>query len=675
MRTRNAGTIDTTNPISLNLNRICSLADARWTKKAKGQGLRAKGCFSCMPSKLLRIAALLSALCLPTIAAEFQRPAPVHLDREGERWARKTLKKLSLEEKIGQMIMIRVLGQFMDLQSRDYLKLRDQIARYHLGSVLLTVPAEGPFLYKTGPYEAAMLINQLQRDAKIPLIVGADFERGLSMRLTGVTTFPHAMAFGATGRPEFAGQFGKIVAEESRGIGVEWNFFPVADVNSNPENPIINTRAFGEDPAQVSELVSAYIRAARQQGMLTTAKHFPGHGDTATDSHLGLAAVNRTREQVEQIDLVPFRSAIAAGVDSIMVAHVTAPALEPDPNKVATTSTAIVSNLLHHELGFTGLVVTDAMDMGALTRLYPQGTSAAGRAAVDAVKAGNDMLLLPSDLEGAYNGLLKAVRQGQLSESRIDQSVLKILQAKASVGLNKARLVDINAIPVIVATPQDMDAAQNIANASITLVRENGRVLPLIKNHRTSATSTPAPAYGKVEGQGSGVVCVILTDDMRTDYGRQFERELRRRIPDAKVIYIDSRIAGPMAPVVENAVTAAEKVIVAVYVVPTAGKKVQTDAGIVNSIGLAQTPGALLESILDSSRDKTVVVAFGSPYLAADFPQVENYMCAYSPVPISETAAARALFGEIPIQGHLPVTIPGYGARGAGIQKPAAPPQ
>ena len=624
-----------------------------------------------MRSKLLFLATLLSAFCAPLIAGDFQHPAPIHLDHDGERWAKKTLKKLTLEEKIGQMIMIRVLGQFMDLQSPDYLKLHDQIARYHLGSILLTVPAEGPFLYKTGPYEAAMLINQLQHDVKIPLIVGADFERGLSMRLTGVTTFPHAMAFGAAGKPEFAEKFGEIVAEESRAIGVEWNFFPVADVNSNPENPIINTRAFGEDPAQVSALVAAYIHGARAQGMLTTAKHFPGHGDTDTDSHLGLAAVNRSREQIRQIDLVPFRAAIAAGVDSIMVAHVTAPALEPDPGKVATTSPAIVGELLHHELAFTGLVVTDAMEMGALTRLYPPGGSAAGRAAVDAIKAGNDMLLLPSDLEGAYQGLLNAVRHGELPEGRINDSVLKILRAKASVGLNKARLVDITHIPVMVAKPQSLELAQEMANAAVTLVRENGRLLPFTKNHRTS--SSPA-AYGKVEGQGNGMVCVILTDDIRTDYGRQFERELRRRVPDARIIYIDARIAGPMATVVENAVNAAEKVIVAVYVVPTAGKTVKTATGATgNSIGLAQTPAALLQSILDNSKDKTLVVSFGSPYLATDFPQVENYMCAYSPVPTSEIAAARALFGEIPIQGRLPVTIPGYGPRGTGIQKPAAP--
>src|SRR5947209_4066721 len=236
-----------------------------------------------MRKKLLLLGVLVLALCAPAIADEFQHPTRVHLDREGERWAEKTLKKLSLEEKIGQMFMVRVLTQFMDVQNPDYIKLHDQITRYHLGSILLTVPAEGPFLYKSEPYEAAMLVNQLQRDCKVPLIVGADFERGVSMRLNGVTTFPHAMAFGAAGKPELAEKFAKITAQESRAIGVEWNFFPVADVNSNPANPIINTRAFSEDPAQVAAMVAAYIKGAREDDMLTTAKHFPGHGDRSEE--------------------------------------------------------------------------------------------------------------------------------------------------------------------------------------------------------------------------------------------------------------------------------------------------------------------------------------------------------------------------------------------------------
>lgn len=625
-----------------------------------------------MCKKLLLIGGLLAAMCSFLSADDFQKPTKINLDREGERWAQKTLKKMSLEEKIGQMFMVRLLAQFFDVANPDYIKLHDQIAQYHLGSVLLTVPAEGPFLYRTGPYEAAMLVNQLQRDSRVPLIVAADFERGASMRLTGVTVFPHAMAFGAAGKPELAEQFGKIVATESRAVGVEWNLFPDADVNSNPANPIINTRAFGEDPAQVASMVSAYIRGARQSGMLTTAKHFPGHGDTGTDSHLGLATVGHNRDQLEQMDLVPFRSAISAGVDAVMIAHVSAPALEPDASRVATTSAGVVGSLLKQELGFTGLVVTDAMDMGALTHLYPQGgAAAAGQAAVDAVKAGNDMLLLPSDLDGAYNGLLNAIRHNEISEDRIDQSVLKILQAKASTGLNKARLVDINLMSTLVSVPESLAVAQQVADSAITLVRDNGQVLPL-KNHRTSA---PPAAYGMVERQGNALLCLIMTDDLRTDNGRQFEREVRRRVPDVKIIYVDPRIASAMTPEIQSAASAAEKVVVAVYMIPTAGRVAGKEGGAaVNSVALSQSPATLLQSVLQIARDKTAVVAFGSPYIAADFPLIENYLCAYSHVPPSETAAAKALFGEIPIQGHLPVTIPGFGQIGSGIQKAAVTP-
>src|SRR5438309_8712089 len=277
---------------------------------------------------------------------KFQHPGPIHLDHRGEKWAEKTLRKLSLEEKIGQLFMIWVRAEFLNMNSPEYLQLRDQMQKYHVGSFAMTVRFEPPFLYRNQPYEAAELLNRLQKDSKLPLLVAADFERGVTMRLQGATTFPHAMAFGATGKLDYAEAFGRITAQEARAIGVHWNFFPDADVNSNPANPIINTRAFGEDPEQVAALEVAYIQGARQEGMLTTAKHFPGHGDTSSDSHLGLAAVNRTREQIEQIDLVPFRSAISAGVDSVMVAHVTAPALEPDNTKVATTSPALIGGLL-----------------------------------------------------------------------------------------------------------------------------------------------------------------------------------------------------------------------------------------------------------------------------------------------------------------------------------------
>jgi beta-N-acetylhexosaminidase len=623
-----------------------------------------------MAQKLMFAGLCLLALSSPVTAGEFQRPAPVHLDQDGDKWAQKTLKKLSLEEKVGQMFMIRlIMPQFVNIKNPDYLKWLDQIERYHLGSVLLTVPADGPSLSKSEPYEAAMLINQLQHAAKVPLLVAADYERGLSMRLNGTTVFPHSMAFGAAGKPEFAEQFGRIVAQESRAIGVQWNLMPIADVNSNPLNPVINTRSFGEDPAQVSAMVSAYIRGAHNAGLLTAAKHFPGHGDTATDSHLGLAAVNRSREQINQIDLPPFRAAIAAGTDAVMVAHITAPVLEPDPSRVATNSPAIVTGILKQQLGFKGLIITDAMDMGGLTSVYPEGGSAAARhAALDTVKAGNDMLLLFSDLDGAYRGLVDAVRSGEIPEKRIDESVLKILRAKASVGLNHATKVDINTLASIISSPENLATAQQIADSAITLVRENGRMLPL----RRQAVSAAAPAYGVLQSESNKLLCIIFTDDVRSDSGRQLQRELRARVPDARIIFVDPRIAAGSAPEIQSAVNSADNVLAAIYLVPVPGRAVRTEGATgVNTISMPDATAALLQSILQAKRDKTVVVSFGSPYFLADFPQIENYACAYSNAVTSETGAVKAIFGEIPFRGRLPVTIPGIAPRGTGMDQPA----
>jgi len=625
-----------------------------------------------MAQKLMLAGIFLFVLSSHAIAGDFQRVAPVHLDHDGEKWAQKTLKKLSLEEKVGQMFMIRLaMPQFVNLKNPEYLNWLDQIQRYHLGSVLLTVPAEGPSLSKSEPYEAAILINQLQRASKLPLLIAADYERGVSMRLNGTTVFPHSMAFGAAGKPEFAEQFGKIVAEESRAIGVQWNLMPIADVNSNPANPVINTRSFGEDPAQVSALVTAYIRGARNNGLLTAAKHFPGHGDTATDSHLGLAAVNRSREQINQIDLPPFEAAIAAGTDAVMVAHITAPALEQNPSRVATNSPAVVTGILKQQLGFKGLVITDAMDMGGLTSVYPEGGSAAAKhAAIDTVIAGNDMLLLFTDLDSAYKGLLSAVRIGEIPEKRIDESVLKILRAKASVGLNKASQIDINQLSSVISSPENLATAQQIADSAITLVRDNGHMLPL-KAQRASASAS-ASTYGTVQQEGNKFLCIVFTDDVRSDNGRQLQRELRARIPDVRVIFVDPRIAAGSMAEIQSALSSAENVLAAIYVIPAPGRTVRKEGATgVNTISVPDATAALLQSILEAKREKTVVVSFGSPYFLADFPQIENYVCAYSNAITSETGAVKALFGEIPFRGHLPVTIPGMAQRGAGKEHAA----
>jgi beta-N-acetylhexosaminidase len=607
-----------------------------------------------------KLGSLLSVFLLTTTIAsakeKYQRPGPIHLTPAGEKWAEKTLHKLTLEEKVGQVFMIWCRASFLNVENPEYLQLVEDMQNYHVGSFAMTVHVDGPYLRRSEPYEAADLLNRLQKDSKLPLLFAADFERGVSMRLMGTTVFPHAMAFGGDGKAEDAETFGRISAEEARSIGIHWNFFPDADVNSNPTNPIINTRSFGEDPKQVGNLVTAYIKGAHEGGMLTTVKHFPGHGDTATDSHLGVASVNVDRAHLESIELPPFRQAIAAGVDSVMVAHVTVPALDSDPNHVATISPVIVSDLLEQQLGFKGIVVTDALDMAALTHLF---ASNIGRAAVEAFKAGNDLLLIPADFPASYNAMVQAVQSGEISRERLDRSVLKILKTKASLGLQDARLVDMSAIAKVVAKPSNLAFGQQVADDAVTLVRDNGKVLPL----KSKGTAKGGLPYTTQEATGNQVVAVLFSDDVRTDSGHAFAREFRARIPDAHIIYVDPRIAAGISDEVLKAVDEAQSVIAAVYVVPTGGK-------IDNSVAMADATGVLLQQLLNHAGDKAAVIAMGNPYLAADFPKIGNYMCTFSNATVSETAAVKALFGEIMIHGHLPVSIPNVAARGTGIERP-----
>lgn len=636
-----------------------------------------------MPRSLLLSSLLLTALCASNFCVatdkstgkskekgkeHFLQPHPIHLDRAGKKWADKTLRKMSTDEKVGQLFSIWTRVQFLNEADPVFTDLRDSIRKYHVGSLVMSVPVDGPVLLKSQPYEVAEELNRLQKSSKLPLIVAADFERGLSMRLNGATTFPHAMAFGAAGNVENAEVFGRISATEARAIGVHWNFFPDADVNSNPVNPVINTRSFGEDPKQVGDLVAAYIKGAHEGGMLTTAKHFPGHGDTATDSHLGVAQVTGDRTRLNAVELPPFASAIAAGVDAVMVAHVTVPALDTEPNRVATTSRAIVTGLLKEDMGFKGIVVTDALDMAGLTRIYANDV---GRAAVESFKAGNDLLIIPADLDASYRSMVQAVRSGEITVSRLDESVRRILELKASIGLNKARLVDMSQIATVIAKPDNVLKGQEIADAAITLVRDNGKVMPL-QPSEVSGTSPSALPYQSVTAVKDRFVAVIFSDDMRTDSGRVLERQILSRVKDAHVIYVDSRSAAGMTPAVTQAIEGAEHVIAALYIVPVAGKAMRAaGGGVTNSVAMDDSAGALLNSILDRAADRTLVLAMGNPYLIQSFPAIQNYLCSFSNATVSETAAVKAVFGEIPITGHLPVTIPGIANRGDGLQKPA----
>lgn len=590
--------------------------------------------------------------------------SPMRPELGGELWAEKTLNALSLEEKVGQLFMIRLRVEFLRSGGAEYLRLRNEIHTYHLGALAMSVPEEGPS-ETNRRYEIVALLNQLQAEAQLPLLIAGDFERGvLPARIFGTTVFPHAMAFGAAGNLSYAEEFGRITAQESRALGVHWNLFPVADVNVNPANPIIGTRAFGEDPEQVGDLVAAYIRGAHANGMMTTAKHFPGHGNTATDSHVGVAVVDENLGRWLAVDLPPFRKAIEAGVDAIMTAHVRVAALDPAPSSVATTSRAIIKGLLKDQLGFRGIVVTDALDMAGLSRRYAANP---GRAAVDAFEAGNDVLTMPADLDASYRALLAAVRSGEIPIKRLDASVLKLLRAKASLGLEKSRLVDVAAIPRLVGCPQNVGEGQRISDDSITLVRDRGGLLPLRARRplRNRTLNQPLnPAY-------HSLLMIILCDSVRARDGRVLETQFRNRVPDVAVVYVDPHSASAQSDDVLRAVDQAPTVVVAAYVVPSAARTRTVARGQKNSASLPDATGALLGRILARAAAKTVVVAMGTPYLAEDFPSIQHYICTFSNTTVSEISAAKALFGEIPIHGHLPVNIPNVSVLSAGTSRPA----
>src|SRR5215510_72337 len=535
-------------------------------------------------NRVFRISALLLFLSLACAGADKpQKPEPVQLTKEGRHWVEKTLKKLSLEEKVGQMLNVRYFTDFQNVEADAYKQFRDSLRKYHIGSVVLTVHVDGPILLKNPPLEVAAVANQLQRDSELPLLIAADFERGLASRVSSVPSFPDAMAFGAIGNPAYAEKFGAITAEESRAIGIHWNLFPVADVNSNPDNPIINTRSFGEDPAVVGDLVAAFIKGSREHGMLATVKHFPGHGDTGTDSHLGVARVEGNLAHVKAIELPPFKKAIDAGVDSVMVAHLAVPALEPDPNMVATISSKIIDGALKTQLGFKGVVVTDALEMRGLTSLYPpQQGSPTAKAAVDAVKAGNDVILWPTDLDGAFNGIIAAVKSGQIPESRIDESVKKILEMKASVGLDWSRFVDLEKVPYLVSRPEDMQFAQQVADQAVTLVRDNGQTLPLGK---LQAPALESETFRAAVQPTTAVVAIIITDSIHGDWGRNFENALKTRRIDAAVFSVDNTVAAAMSPEILQAVKQAQKVVVAAYVVSLPAEQVMVNEKVLNAPG------------------------------------------------------------------------------------------
>ena len=422
------------------------------------------------------LSALALLLLLMTLSSRAQKESRTKTPPRTSQatWVEQTLRKMTLREKLGQMLMPYYLGVFTSTESPDYKTLLHLVEDLHVGGFIVGT-ARGPLgIERSQVYPTAVITNELQRRSTIPLLLGADFESGTGMRLDEGTSFPSAMAVGATGDPKLAYTVGKIIALESRAAGVHWIFAPDSDVNNNPDNPIINVRSFGEDPKSDAQFVAEFVRGVEENGALATAKHFPGHGNVSVDSHLALAVVPGDRDELESTELVPFRAAIDAGVSSIMPGHLAVPALEPDPNTPATLSQKMLTGLLRGEMKFRGLIVTDAMDMAGVTSLFPPG-----EAAVRSVEAGSDVLLMPPVPDAAMAGLEEAVASGRIPVKRIDESVRRILQAKAQLGLNKQPLVDISKLNAKFGLPEYDREAQSIADRGVTLLRDSSKLLPL----------------------------------------------------------------------------------------------------------------------------------------------------------------------------------------------------
>jgi beta-glucosidase-like glycosyl hydrolase/CubicO group peptidase (beta-lactamase class C family) len=546
---------------------------------------------------------------------------------------------MTLREKLGQMLMVSFFGVFAPAEGADYTRVLCEVEENHVGGLIVGT-ARGPLgIRRSQVYPTAIILNELQRRSKIPLLVGADFESGTRMRLEEGTPYPSAMAIAATGEPSFAYTAGRSTAIEARAAGIHWIFAPDADVNNSPENPIINVRSFGEDPKDVAAYVAQFVWGVEENGALATAKHFPGHGNVSVDSHLSLAVVPGNRQELESTELVPFRAAIRAGVSSIMPGHLAVPALEPDAHVPATLSRKILTGLLRGEMRFRGLIVTDALEMGGVTSLYPPG-----EVAVRAIEAGADVLLMPPVPDAAMAGLEDAVKSGRISSKRIDESVRRILAAKVRLGLNRNRFVDVDRLNQTFGRPEYEAQAQEIADRGVTLLRDSTRLLPL------DAT------------RPLRVLLVALSADPDPVPGETLEPAIRPRVDSLSVLRADTRftsVATLKLPSPDS-----YDVAIAALFVRVADRK--------GNVGFPDDQRALVNQLLVSGKP-VVIASFGSPYLIERLPTAKTWLAEFSTNGVSQRAVARALFGQIAITGRIPVTVPGSAQRGAGMRVAANP--
>lgn len=536
------------------------------------------------------------------------------------------LDSLSLRDRVAQVVMPWIPGSYAAFDDSAFTVMQGWVDSLHVGGIIVSVGS---------PLDVAMKLNRLQRRSALPLLIGSDLESGASFRLTGATPFPPNMGVAAAGSEQDAYDVGRITALEGRAVGIHITFSPDADVNNNPANPIINTRSFGGDPYIVGRLVAAAIRGIQDHGMLATAKHFPGHGDTSTDSHLALPVIDAPWSRLSAVELVPFRDAIGADVGLVMSAHITMPAISSDRHRPATLDPRILTGVLRDSLHFHGLVVTDALDMGGIVNGY-----GAGEAAVLAFLAGADLLLQPADPRLAIDALTAAVESGRVPRERLDRSVRRLLLIKRRLGLFTRRTVPLDSVAEVVGSAPFLETARDIAQRSVVLVADSTGTVDSLRARPRPVTLV---TYGE---ENAGSVGAVFARRLR-DAG--YKVTLFRLWPASGAASLDSA---------RTIIRRNGYAIFAASVKATAWK---------GSVGLPpQVARLIAETVL---RRRTVLVSFGSPYIGMQVPHLRSYLLGWTANGLGEWAVSRALSGQAPVTGRLPVLIPPGFPLGTGLDR------
>ncbi|HEV2350613.1 MAG TPA: glycoside hydrolase family 3 N-terminal domain-containing protein [Terriglobia bacterium] len=572
---------------------------------------------------IVKITRYLSVAFLVLVSLPAQAQLPLTAPQQA--WVDKTLAGMTLEEKIGAVMFPVTSGGFINLDSDAFQQIKDNIQKFHVGGYHIEGFSGGD------PASGALLIAHMQALAKIPLLITADFEGGAGSEFDGATRFPRGMAMGATGDPHYAYDAAKLTAQEAKAMGITVNFYPVVDVNDNPANPIINVRSFGEDPQRVGEFGAAYVRGTQDQHVIATLKHFPGHGDTSVDSHLELPVLNFDRARLDQVELPPFEAAIKAGAGAVMTAHIYLPQFEKTPGVPASLSRALTTGLLRNDLGFKGLIFTDALPMHAISSNF-----GAEQAPVMAIEAGADVALEPEDVPKTFAALQAAVSKGDITEERLNQSVRRLLEAKAWAGLDTPHSIPLDQLDKLVSSRAAQEKSQEIMEHALTLVKDDANTLPLHLSDDEQVLLVNFVDSSNPENPGYS--------------GLTFRAEFLKRHPKTVFTTVTPAISMSESALIKELADTYQTVVVSCSI------RIASYKG---AIGLNDAQQNLLRA-LAGHKGPFVFALFGSPYLLNYIPELPSYALAYDFYPGAETAMVRAIFGEINFTGQLPVTVGPY---------------